>query len=102
MKLQIRVALFPRAILFAAIFAASMSGSFAKDAAALNYLKAGNPDATTLLAPPPLLDSPEQAADLDEVRAVSRSASSADKAEGTSEKSFTVFNFTGAAGPFLV
>jgi acid phosphatase (class A) len=68
----------------------------------LHYLAAGKPDAATLLAPPPLLNSPEQAADLAEVRAVSRAASSNDVAAADSEKGFTVFNFAAAAGPFLV
>jgi acid phosphatase (class A) len=93
---------FPRAVVLAAIFAVSVAGAFAKDSAKLNYLKAGNPDAATLLAPPPLPDSPEQAADLAEVRAVSRAAGSTDVAEAYSEKSFTVFNFAEAAGPFFV
>src|SRR5580698_3996694 len=96
------VLLFPRAIIFAAIFAATVAGAFAKDAAALNYLKAGKPDAAALLAPPPLLDSLEQAADMAEVHAVSSAASSADVAAATSEKGFTVFNFAEAAGPFFV
>jgi acid phosphatase (class A) len=102
MKFPTRLVLFPRAIIVAAIFAATVAGVFAKDTGPLNYLKAGKPDAATLLAPPPLLDSPEQAADMAEVHAVSSAANSTDVAEGNSEKSFTVFNFAEAAGPFLV
>lgn len=43
-----------------------------------SYLPDGKPNAITLLAPPPLPDSPEQAADLAEVRAVSHGAPSND------------------------
>ncbi len=102
MKFPIKAVLFPRAVIVAAIFAATVAGAFAKDTGTLNYLKAGKPDAASLLAPPPLLDSPEQAADMAEVHAVSSAASSADVAAPPSAKSFTVFNFAEAAGPFLV
>jgi acid phosphatase (class A) len=44
--------------------------------AELHYLTNGEPHATTLLAPPPLIDSAEQAADLMEVRMVSHDAPS--------------------------
>jgi len=102
MKFSPKAFLFPRAVIFAAIFAVTVAGTFAKDAATLNYLKAGKPDAATLLAPPPLLSSAEQAADLAEVHAVYSAASSNDMAAAYSEKSFTVFNFAEAAGPFFV
>lgn len=69
--------------------------------AKLNYLKAGKPDAATLLAPPPLAGSAEQAADLDEVRAVYHAASSNDIAAAYSEKTFSVFNYTSAVGTFF-
>ena len=68
----------------------------------LHFLAAGKPEAATLLAPPPLPDSPEQAADLDEVRAVFHAASEADKQAAYAEKKFTVFNFTGVVGAFFV
>jgi acid phosphatase (class A) len=68
----------------------------------LNFLDAGKPAAATLLPPPPLMDSPEQAADMDEVRAVYHAASDADKQAAYAEKKFTVFNFTGAVGSFFV
>lgn len=68
----------------------------------LNYLAPGKPVAATLLAPPPLLDSAEQAADMETVRAVYHAASDADKQAAYSEKKFSVFNFTPAAGTFLV
>jgi acid phosphatase (class A) len=67
----------------------------------LHYLTPGQPDAATLLAPPPLIDSAEQAADMDEVRAVYHAASDADKQAAYAEKKFTVFNFTAAVGPFF-
>jgi acid phosphatase (class A) len=67
----------------------------------LNYLPHGQPDATTLLAPPPLPDSPEQAADMAEVKTVFHAASSNDMAAAYSEKKFTIFNFTPAIGAFF-
>jgi acid phosphatase (class A) len=70
--------------------------------AELTYLTPGKPDAAVLLAPPPLPDSPEQAADMDEVRTVYHAASSNDMAAAYSEKKFTVFNFTEAVGSFFV
>jgi acid phosphatase (class A) len=102
MKSITRPALFSRAIVLAAILAATWTGAWAKDSATLNYLKDGKPDAATLLAPPPLPDSPEQAADLEEVRTVYHAASETDKNAAYDEKKFSVFNFTEAAGPFLV
>jgi acid phosphatase (class A) len=101
MKLNTRPAFYLRTILFAAIFATASIVCSAKESA-LNYLAAGKPDAATLLAPPPLLDSPEQAADMEEVRAVYHAASEADKAAAYSEKNFSVFNFTEAVGPCFV
>ena len=74
----------------------------AVDISHLNYLKAGKPDATELLAPPPLPDSAEQSADMDEVRAAYHAATSNEIAAAYSEKKFSVFNFTAAAGAFLV
>ncbi len=67
----------------------------------LHYLREGKPDAVTLLAPPPLPDSPEQAADMAEVRAVCHSAPSNDVAVAFSEKKFSVYNFTPAVGVFF-
>ena len=67
-----------------------------------NYLPAGKPDAIALLAPPPLPDSPEQAADLAEVRSVARAAPSNEIATAFSERKFTVFSFTPAIGDFFV
>ena len=67
----------------------------------LNYLAPGQPPAVTLLAPPPLPDSAEQAADLAEVEAVAHAASSDEKAAAFSERKFNVFNFTPAVGDFF-
>jgi acid phosphatase (class A) len=70
-------------------------------ASQLHYLAGGRPDAIALLAPPPLPDSAEQAADLAEVKAVFRAASSNDIAAAYSEKKFSIFNFTPAIGDFF-
>ena len=100
MKFSLKAFLCLRVLVFAALLALTCASSLAKDAA-LNYLKAGKPDAATLLAPPPLADSPEQASDLAEVRAVCRAAPSNDVAIAFSEKKFSVFNFTPAVAPFF-
>src|SRR5450432_4215340 len=63
-------------------------------AAETGYLADGKPDAIALLAPPPLPDSPEQAADMAEVQSVFHSASSNEVAAAFSERKFSVFNFT--------
>ena len=100
MKSMSRLALYPRVLAFTAIFALLATGALAKDVA-LTYLKDGKPEAATLLAPPPAPDSAEAEADLNEVRAVYHAASSNDMVAAYSEKSFSVFNFAAAAGPFL-
>ncbi len=73
----------------------------AVDLGHLHYLAGKKPDAIELLAPPPLPGSAEQAADLEEVRAVHRGATSNDIAVAYSEKKFNVFNFTSAVGAFF-
>jgi acid phosphatase (class A) len=73
--------------------------AFSADSA--HYLRAGRPDPIALLAPPPLPDSPEQAADLAEVQAVFHAATSNEVAAAFSERSFTVFNFTSVVGDFF-
>jgi acid phosphatase (class A) len=70
-------------------------------AADLAYLQDGQPDAVALLAPPPLPGSPEQAADLEEVRAIVHAAGSNDVTRAFSEKKFNVFTFTPAIGDFF-
>jgi len=71
------------------------------DVSRLNYLADGKPNATSLLTPPPLPGSAEQAADMAEVRAVYHAASSNDIAAAYSEKKFSVFNFAPAVGAFF-
>jgi acid phosphatase (class A) len=66
----------------------------------LHYLSAGEPDAIALLAPPPLPDSPEQAADLQEVREVHQAATPADLAVAKTQSKFTIFTWTPAIGDF--
>ncbi len=71
-------------------------------ASQLHYLHAGKPDAITLLAPPPLPGSPEQAADMNEVRAVYHAATSNDTAIANAWKKFDAFTFTPVIGAFFV
>ncbi len=73
----------------------------AVDASQLHYLTGKKPDAIALLAPPPLPGSPEQAADLEEVRAVYHAAASNDIALAYSQKKFSAFTFTPAIGAFF-
>jgi acid phosphatase (class A) len=92
--------------MFRPLLCAALLGALCLDTAiaresAQHYLKAGKPDAVELLAPPPLPDSPEQAADLDTVRAVSRAATSNDVAAAYSERSFSVFSFATEVGPYF-
>jgi acid phosphatase (class A) len=67
----------------------------------LHYLKPGQPSAAILLPPPPLMDSPEQAADMEEVRTVYHASDSNVIAAAYSEKTFSVFNFREAVGEFF-
>ena len=100
MKLFNRAALLLCPLAFAAAIASVSSIAFASETA-LNYLPIGQPVAAELLAPPPLIDSPEQAADMAAVKAVYHSATSNDIAAAYSEKKFSVFNFTAAVGEFF-
>lgn len=93
-------ALFFRTAILATLLVFVSASAFAKEST-LSYLADGKPDAAALLAPPPLLDSPEQAADLNEVREVYHSATSNDVAAAYSEKKFSVFNFAEAVGPYF-
>jgi len=99
MKFASTFKLFPRPVLLAAIL--SLVALAASAQTNLNYLAPGKPDAATLLTPPPMIDSAEQAADMDEVRNVYHAASSNDMAAAYAEKKFSVFNFTSAVGSFL-
>jgi membrane-associated phospholipid phosphatase len=102
LHLNLLRASFVRPFLFAVITGAVFTTTvFAKGDAALHYLKAGRPSADELLAPPPLPDSAEQAADMAAVVSASMASSSNDMALALSEKKFSVFNFTPAVGDFF-
>jgi acid phosphatase (class A) len=66
-----------------------------------HYLPPGEPDVVALLPPPPLPDSPEQAADMAVVRSVCRAAPSNEVAMATAEKKFSILNFAPAIGDFF-
>jgi len=87
-------------MVMAALYATVSFAAVAKETP-LHYLVPGEPEAATLLAPIPLPDSAEQAADLEAVRAVYHAASSNDMAIAYGEKKFSVFNFSVAAGAFF-
>jgi acid phosphatase (class A) len=67
----------------------------------LNFLKPGQIEASVILAPPPLINSPEQAAEMDEVHKVYGSADQADKDAAYGEKKFSVYNFATEVGAFF-
>ncbi|HEX7470045.1 MAG TPA: phosphatase PAP2 family protein [Verrucomicrobiae bacterium] len=73
----------------------------AKTNSVSTYLPAGKPDAIALLAPSPLPGSPEQAADMDEVRNVHSACTTNEAALAFSEKKFSVFNFAPVVGSFF-
>lgn len=101
MKFIIKPARWTRAVVITAIFAATLTGALAKESA-LNFLKAGKPAASEVLAPPPLPDSAEQSADMETVKRVYHAAGSNDIAAAYAEKKFSVFNFTGAVGSYFI
>ncbi len=102
LHLNLLRASFVRPFWFAAITGAVFTTTvFAKDEAALHYLKAGQPSAAELLAPPPLPGSAEQAADLSTVVSLSKACSSNEVALAFSEKKFSIFTFAPAIGGFL-
>jgi len=89
-----------RSLLLAAVFTVASLTALAKDAAHY-FLPPGSPEAATLLAPPPLPDSPEQTADLATVRNVFHSATSSEVAAANAERYFSVYNFSGVIGEFF-
>src|SRR5581483_1836981 len=89
-----------RSIFFGLLLSAAPLVSAAKDVT-IEYLAHSQPDATILLAPPPLAGSAEQAADMEEVRSVYHAATSNAMALAYSEKKFSVFNYTSAVGEFF-
>jgi acid phosphatase (class A) len=98
MTLTARPGFFLRPVFLAGIFLAAIATNAQTN---LSYLAPGKPDAAIVLTPPPLIDSVEQAADMETVKAVYHSASSNDMAAAYAEKKFSVFNFTAAVGPFF-
>jgi acid phosphatase (class A) len=70
-------------------------------AADTHYLPAGEPDAVALLAPPPLPNSPEQAADLAEVQSVCHATPGNEIAAALAEKKYSAFSFAPAIGAFF-
>ena len=102
MNLKLLRASFLRPFLFAAVAGVVLTTTvLAKTAAGLHYLKAGQPNPAELLAPPPLPDSAEQAADMAAVIAVSKACSSNQVALAFSEKKFSMFTFASAIGSSL-
>lgn len=79
-----------------------MSAPAAVDLSHLHYLTGKKPNAVALLAPPPSPGSAEQAADLNEVRAVYHAATSNDVAVAAAWHKFDAFTFTPAIGAFFV
>ena len=65
----------------------------------LHYLAASKPDVITLLTPPPLPGSPEQAADLAETISIHQQTTSAESTAAKAEQKFSVFSFEPAIGP---
>ena len=66
-----------------------------------DYLPDGKPNAVKLLAPPPMPDSAEQAADLAEVVAVHDQCTAAEASLADSEQNFFIFSFEPAIGAFF-
>jgi acid phosphatase (class A) len=94
--------LFSLAVAIAPLHAADTMDKTNASSGQLHYLTGKKPNAIELLAPPPLPDSPEQAADMAEVQAVYHAATSNDIAAAYSEKKFDIFNFKAAIGDFFV
>jgi acid phosphatase (class A) len=67
----------------------------------LNYLAAGQWDAREILPDPPLMGSPEQAADMAAVVAVHAACTTNEAVAAFAEKKFDIFNFTPAIGAFF-
>lgn len=65
------------------------------------YLKPNHPDGIALLAPPPVPNSAEQAADLATVKAVFKARSEQELARANKGASLSIFNFETAIGPFF-
>jgi acid phosphatase (class A) len=83
------------------LFALSVLSAPGKDHTSLSYLREGKVSASAILPPPPLPGSPEQAADMDTVRTVSKAASSEDVVAANLETNVSVFIFAPAVGSFF-
>jgi acid phosphatase (class A) len=75
--------------------------SHAAKAVEFSFLATGQIHAADILPPPPGTEA-ERTAAMETVRSVFHNASEADKNAAYAEKKFSVFNFTEAAGNFLV
>ena len=82
----------PSFLLLALLLAARLSAG---------YLPAGTPNASELLAPPPVRGSAEDRLDLENTYAVHTAAAPADIALGTDENTLTIFHFAPAIGPWF-
>jgi acid phosphatase (class A) len=71
-------------------------------AEAQRYLTAGQPDPVTLLAPPPVPGSAEDAADLETAFRVASAHTADELARAKGEDKLTIFHFTPAIGPWFV
>ncbi len=71
------------------------------DVSNLHYLSAGKPDVIALLPPPPLPGSPEQDADMAEVRSVVHAATTGDVNVAISQRKFSIESFAPAIGAFF-
>lgn len=94
-SLRRHLSLFLGAFLWLAVAADSLG------AEAPHYLPAGEPDSAALLAPPPLPDSAEQAADMAAVVAICHACTTNEAALAFGEKRFSIFSFAPAIGEFL-
>ncbi len=65
------------------------------------YLRPNQPDGIALLAPPPVADSPEQAADLATARAVFKARTAEELARANKDANLSLFNFAPAIGDFF-
>ena len=80
-----------------AFFATSLRADETKS----SYLAKGQPDAITLLAPPPVAGSTEDTADLETSFQAYRAATPAERAQGIDEIKLTIFHFAPAIGPWF-
>lgn len=76
-------------------------GKKAAKSTELHYLPKNKPDVVALLAPPPLANSPEQAADMAETIAVHNENKPTDAAAAKAEQKLTIFAFTPVISSFF-